>query len=329
MDLSEYVDGLRRSLTAAAAAGGEQARETARLLADTIEPAVRLTVIDALSAMAEEVTAALEDSLVDIRVRGRDPEVVVVHTPGEPDGEPADDAGAGDDDGATARISLRLPDSLLDRVEVTVHGSRLRVAVPERRVLFRCPAFAVRATVPPASAARVAVLSADAALRGPLGRLELTTGSGEVDAESCETLQLRTASGDARIGRIAGSATLGSASGDLRIDSLGGELEARTASGDVTVGEADGDLSVGTASGDVRVDRAKSGSVRVRTVSGDVTVGVAPGLRVWLDLSSVSGRMDSRLTEDDDAAGTGPAELSIAVQSVSGNARIRPVPLAS
>ena len=49
MDLTEHVEALRRSLTAAAAAGGEQARETARLLADTIEPAVRLTVIDALS----------------------------------------------------------------------------------------------------------------------------------------------------------------------------------------------------------------------------------------------------------------------------------------
>jgi hypothetical protein len=220
-------------------------------------------------------------------------------------------------------------DSLLERVDIAVMGSRLRVAVPERRVLFRSPAFAVRATVPSGSAARVAVLSADAALRGPLGRVELTTGSGEVAVESCEALQLRTASGDARIGRIAGSATLGSASGDLRIDSLGGELAARTAAGDVTVGEATGDLSIGTASGDVRVDRATSGTVRVRTVSGDVAVGVAPGLRVWLDLSSVSGRIESQLTEDDDAAGTGPAELSIAVQSVSGDQRIRPVPLAS
>lgn len=220
-------------------------------------------------------------------------------------------------------------DQLLDRVDVAVLGSRLRVAVPERRVLFRSPAFAVRATVPSGSAARVAVLSADTALHGPLGRLELTTASGEVAVESCEALQLRTASGDARIGRIAGSATVGSASGDLRIDSLGGALEARTASGDVTVGEAAGDLSIGTAAGDVRVDRATSGAVRVRTVSGDVSVGVAPGLRVWLDLSSVSGRMDSQLTEDDEAAGTDPAELSIAVQSVSGSARIRPVPLAS
>src|SRR4051812_44517791 len=118
MDLSDYVDALRTSLTAAAAAGGEQARETARLLADTLEPAVRLTVIDALSAMADEVTAALDDSLVDIRVRGRDPEVVVVRTPdAEEPAAPDDDAP--DDDASMARISLRLPENLKTRAEAS------------------------------------------------------------------------------------------------------------------------------------------------------------------------------------------------------------------
>src|SRR3954451_2717922 len=116
MDLSAYVDALRSSLTSAAAAAGEQARETARLLADTMEPAVRLTVTNALSDMAAEVTAALEGGLVDIRLRGGDPEVVVVppvaHEPVE---EPGDDYA--DDDGSVARISLRLPDQLKTRAE--------------------------------------------------------------------------------------------------------------------------------------------------------------------------------------------------------------------
>jgi hypothetical protein len=119
MDLSDYVDALRGSLTTAAAAAGEQARETARLLADTIEPAVRLAVIDAMSAMAAEVTAALDGDVVDIRVRGRDPEVVVVPAPHAEAEEPpapgeGDDA---EDDGSVARISLRLPDALKTRAE--------------------------------------------------------------------------------------------------------------------------------------------------------------------------------------------------------------------
>ncbi|WP_448627423.1 toxin-antitoxin system HicB family antitoxin [Geodermatophilus sp. URMC 64] len=125
MDLSDYVEALRTSLTAAAAAGGEQARETARLLADTMEPAVRLTVTNALSDMAAEVTAALEGGLVDIRVRGRDPEVVVVppvhHEPAEEPEAPDEDAG--DDDGSVARISLRLPEQLKSRAEAAAAAS--------------------------------------------------------------------------------------------------------------------------------------------------------------------------------------------------------------
>ena len=120
MDLSDYVDALRRSLTTAAAAGTEQTRETARLLGDTIEPAVRLAVTDALSAMAAEITAAWDGGLVDIRLRGRDPEVVIVPAPDPEPSEPAEDPAAegdADDDGSMARISLRLPESVKSRAE--------------------------------------------------------------------------------------------------------------------------------------------------------------------------------------------------------------------
>jgi hypothetical protein len=120
MDLSDYVDALRRHLTAAAAAGTEQTRETARLLAETMEPAVRLVVTDALSAMAAEVTAAWDGGLVDIRVRGRDPEVVVVPAPDHEPDERAEDHTTepeGEDDGSVARISLRLPESVKTRAE--------------------------------------------------------------------------------------------------------------------------------------------------------------------------------------------------------------------
>src|SRR5215213_3978024 len=117
MDLTGYVDALRDALRSAAAAGGEQARETARLLADTMDPAVRLAVLDALSAMAAEVTAALDGDVVEIRVRGRDPEVVVTSAVPEPP-RAAPTAGPDEvDDGATARISLRLPDALKTRAE--------------------------------------------------------------------------------------------------------------------------------------------------------------------------------------------------------------------
>ena len=211
-------------------------------------------------------------------------------------------------------------EQLVDQVDVFPAGSRLRVAVPERR-LWRTPRFAVRVTVPRGTATRVAVASADTELRGELGSVELTAASGDGFVEHCSDLQVRSASGGTRIGTVTGSATIGTASGDVRVESIGAGLRVRTASGDVEVGAAGGEVSVSTASGDVGIDRLAGGSVRVKTASGDITLGVVPGLRVWLDLSSVSGRMESALV--DDAAGGGAAQLTLSVRSVSGDQRIR------
>jgi hypothetical protein len=222
-------------------------------------------------------------------------------------------------------------EQLLDRVDIDAAPTdpdlsgfpgRLRIAVPNR-LLGRTPAFAVTVRTPAGARARVAAATADVQIRGRMGRLELTGASGDVDVEECAELQLRSASGDVRIGSITGRATVASASGDLRVGSVGGGLEMRTASGDVTVGETSGDVSVGSASGDVRIDAAGGGSVHAKTVSGDVSVAVRPGLRVWLDLSSVSGRMDSELDDDAGAATEGPAQLSLALRSVSGDLGVR------
>jgi HicB family len=145
MDLSEHVDALRAHLLTAAGAGTEQTQATARLLADTLEPAVRLVVTDALSAMAAEVTAAWDGGLVDIRLRGRDPEVVVVPAPQADDPAPADEPSAADDDGSTARISLRLPESLKARAEdaAAAAGTSLNTW------LVRAVATGLRAPTPP------------------------------------------------------------------------------------------------------------------------------------------------------------------------------------
>jgi hypothetical protein len=208
-----------------------------------------------------------------------------------------------------------------DRVD---SPTRLRVTVPERRLL-RSPAFAVRITTPPGASARIAVASADVELQGRLGRLELTAASGDIAVDSCADLQLRSASGGVRIGTATGRATIGTASGDVRVARVEGDLELRTASGDVSVDETLGSVSVRTASGNVAIGAAGTGDIELKTVSGDAMVGVVPGLRVWLDLSTISGRMNSVL-DPEDAPGGDPAELSITMRSVSGDLRIRRAP---
>lgn len=115
MDLSPYVDALRGDLEAAAAAGTEETQATARRLSGALDAALRLCLVDALSAMAAEVTAS-SDVEVEIRMHGREPEVVISAASAAPgaDPGPVDDAL---DDGGTARLTVRLPESLKERAE--------------------------------------------------------------------------------------------------------------------------------------------------------------------------------------------------------------------
>src|SRR5512133_3893285 len=59
MDLTQYVENLRRELAVAADAGGEDARALAERLTAPLESAIRLMLLDALSAAADEITREL------------------------------------------------------------------------------------------------------------------------------------------------------------------------------------------------------------------------------------------------------------------------------
>jgi hypothetical protein len=125
MDLTSYVDFLRQELATAAEAGGEEARALAERLAGPLESATRLTLLEALSAAADEITRDLAPGSVEVRLRGRDPNFVVTPPPAEPsyaattpEPEPAPDTSpTGTDEAATARINFRLPEHLKAAIE--------------------------------------------------------------------------------------------------------------------------------------------------------------------------------------------------------------------
>src|ERR1700733_5426879 len=76
MELTPYVESLRRELTTAAEVGGEDARALAARLLPPLDAAVRLTLLEALSTAAEEISAELAPGSVDVRRGGgfrRDP----------------------------------------------------------------------------------------------------------------------------------------------------------------------------------------------------------------------------------------------------------------
>ena len=124
MDITPYVDHLRRDLVAAAAGAGDELRSAAERLSFALDPAARLALMEAISQACAEITAAMPDGGVDVRLDGRDLAFVVDAAPApapQPTPQPtmaADPAEDDDADGAmTARITLRLPEPLKTRAE--------------------------------------------------------------------------------------------------------------------------------------------------------------------------------------------------------------------
>lgn len=125
MDLQPYVDSVRHELGVAAAAGGQDAEALAERLTAPLESAIRLSLLEALSEAAEQITRDLAPGSVEVRLRGRDPEFTV--SSGDLPDPPAVAALEPEDDGGTWRVTLRLPEHLRGGVEAAARGDGLSV----------------------------------------------------------------------------------------------------------------------------------------------------------------------------------------------------------
>jgi hypothetical protein len=118
MDLTPYVDGLRRDLLAAADAAGPDARAAAERLSYALDPSTRLALMEAISQAAAEITAELPAGGVDVRLNGRELEFGVhVEPPAVPLAQPTAPEEEDEDDGPIARVTLRLPEAVKTRAE--------------------------------------------------------------------------------------------------------------------------------------------------------------------------------------------------------------------
>ena len=122
MDITPYVESLRRDLVAAADTGSDEVRAAAERLALALDPATRLALMEAISQAAAEITAEMPAGSVDVRLSGRELDFVVVGpslaapqaSPAAPPPPSPDDV---DEDGTVARITLRIPESVKARAE--------------------------------------------------------------------------------------------------------------------------------------------------------------------------------------------------------------------
>lgn len=131
MDVTPFVENLRRALVASAAVAAPETRAAVENLTTALDSAVRLTLIDALSAAADEVTRELAPGSVEVRIRNREPEFVVTPPPPAdaftpsfpplPPGPPPlpvpPEPPLPPGEAGTARLTLRMPESLKGRIE--------------------------------------------------------------------------------------------------------------------------------------------------------------------------------------------------------------------
>ncbi len=109
MQIDGHIQALREELTRVASLGDEAAARAAELLSMALESSLARHVQDILAEAALELNTQLDDGHVEIRIAGRDPELVLVREDGTAP-EPVDEA-------FSARITLRLPESLKQRIE--------------------------------------------------------------------------------------------------------------------------------------------------------------------------------------------------------------------
>src|SRR5262245_25834687 len=110
MRIDDYAEALREDLTRVAAVGDESTTRAAQLIALALESSLGRRLQEALAEAALELTAQLDGGRVEVRLAGRDPEFVIVTEDEGLAATPADEA-------STARITLRLPESLKTRLE--------------------------------------------------------------------------------------------------------------------------------------------------------------------------------------------------------------------
>jgi len=141
MQMAPHITAIQTDLAAAAALGDEATAEAARRVSEALGTSLHLRLLDLLGEAALDVNAQLPSGHVEVRLVGREPELVFV---AEPD-DAVEPAATGDDQ--SARITLRLPEALKAAVEAAADREGLSTNTWIVRALSRAlePRAAARA----------------------------------------------------------------------------------------------------------------------------------------------------------------------------------------
>ena len=88
MDMNLYTETLAKALQDAASLGDQTTQEVSRRLVVAIEPSLRLTALQMLTEVAEEVSAELDSTRVSVVMNGPAPHLQVIELPPPPPSAP-------------------------------------------------------------------------------------------------------------------------------------------------------------------------------------------------------------------------------------------------
>jgi DUF4097 and DUF4098 domain-containing protein YvlB len=220
-------------------------------------------------------------------------------------------------DGDESFVTVTGSEKALAQMRVELEGGRLLVELKGKHPFgisisigdfsFGNEGLRVKAQVPHGSSADITTATADTKLRGRYAALNTKSASGDLVVT----------------GEIDGDANVKTVSGDVRLGHVGGSVRGSSVSGDFTAGAVDGSVEIKSVSGDVRFDSVREGTVTVQSVSGDIDVGVAPGTNLDVDAGSVSGDLTSEVPLGSEPGGSadGPT-LVVRGKTVSGDFRV-------
>lgn len=176
-----------------------------------------------------------------------------------------------------------------ETVQATATGTHRAEAVSVRITEATSPAEALLITpetgsgrinlevkVPHYAGVELVTSSGDVEVTDFNGPIAVDSGSGSVNVNHVDSLEVRARSGDVIVNNVSGQATLANVSGDIIAKSIKGDLTAQVRSGNVRVEDVVGLLNITITNGGLTVQNAGS-DVRVASISGDITVQCAKG----------------------------------------------------
>lgn len=111
MQLEGHIHAIQEDLAKTAGLGDEATAQAAQRLTDALGSTLHLRLFDLLGEAALEIGGQLATGRIEVRLAGRDPELVVVTE----DVQDAVPVASGEE--LTGRITLRLPESLKNSIE--------------------------------------------------------------------------------------------------------------------------------------------------------------------------------------------------------------------